>query len=243
MLRRILLMACGLGATIMIVALWVLFGGGGEAAYANGDPHTHFRYGHYTWTQAGGNTIEVTLQNAFRRNGYSCRDLVSLGVVPCTGPDGLPGVGDVIAEFIGFTQFDWGDGSPSVGSPIGPLLYLVTSIDPANNWLFGLALDPASLPAIDASLSHTYAAPGNYTAFTDSCCRISRVAGVNEHINNPDGGYRVETIINVGTTNNSPISALPPIILCPIDALCTFLVPGADPDGDSLNFRLSTPAE
>lgn len=119
----------------------------------------------------------------------------------------------------------------------------MNSIDLNNNWLFGLALDPASLPAIDTALSHTYAAPGNYRAFTDSCCRISAVAGVNEHINNPDGGYRVETIINVGTSNNSPVSALPPIIQCPINGVCSFLVPAADPDGDALRFRLSTSPE
>jgi hypothetical protein len=168
---------------------------------------------------------------------------VSLSIVPCTGPGGLPGVGDVIAEFIGLTQFSWGDGSAPVGSPLGPLLYVVNSIDPANNWLFGLALDPASLPAIDTTLSHTYAAPGNYVAFTDSCCRISGIEGVNEHINNPDGEYRVETIVNVGTANEPPISALPPIIRCPIDAQCIFLVPGSDPNGDTLIFRLSNSLE
>ena len=61
-----------------------------------------------------------------------------------------------------------GDGSASIGSPLGPLLYLVTAIDPANNWLFGQALDPAILPTISTTISHTYPANGNYTAFIDS---------------------------------------------------------------------------
>lgn len=206
------------------------------------EEHTHFRYGHYSWETAGGNTIEFTLQNAFRRNGYSCVDPGTLGTVACPTADGFPGVGDVFSEFIGGTRFFPGDGAV-IGSPLGPLLYVVTSIDPTNNWLFALALDPTNLPAVDTTINHTYSATGDYLAFTDSCCRISAVSGVNAHINNPDGGYRVETRVNVGTGNNSPVTALPPIVVCPIGEVCTFLVPGVDPDGDPLNFRLSTSLE
>lgn len=204
---------------------------------------THFRYGHYSWRPVGGTTIEVTLQNAFRRNGYPCIDTTTLGIKACSPGDGLPQVGDVIEESIGGTRFEWGDGT-SVGSPDGgPLLYVVRAIDPANNSLFGFALDPDRLPAIDTTLSHTYAVTGNFTAFTDSCCRISASEGVNEHVNNPDGSYRVETVINVGTTNDSAISVLPPIVRCPIDTLCRFQVPVTDPDNDPVRFRLSTSAE
>jgi hypothetical protein len=206
---------------------------------------THFRYGHYLWIPVGGNTIDVTVQNAFRRNGYVCRDPATGGVIPCRPGDGLPQVNDVILETIGATTFNWGDGSAPVGSPFGPLLYIVTSVDFVNNWWFGLALDPASLPAINTTLSHTYAAPGTYTAFTQSCCRISRFSGVNEHINNPDGFYRVETKVKVGAGqgNSSPVSALPAVVPCPRDALCTFTVPAADPNGTPLQFRLSTALE
>ena len=66
---------------------------------------THFRFGQTTWTQIGVNTVEVTIQNAWRRNGYSCLDPATLFSVPCTGPGGQPGVGDVISEFIGGTAF------------------------------------------------------------------------------------------------------------------------------------------
>ncbi len=204
---------------------------------------THFRYGHYSWRPAGGTTVEITLQNAFRRNGYDCIDPTTLGIKACSPGDGLPQVEDVIEESIGGTRLEWGDGT-SVGSPGGgPLLYVVRAIDPANNSLFGFALDPDRLPALDTTLSHTYAATGNFTAFTYSCCRISASQGVNEHINNPDDFYRVETVINVGTANDSPISALPPIVRCPIDALCSFQVPVTDPDNDPVRFRLSTSAE
>lgn len=233
-MRRGLLFALAVLASLMVPV---------TTSYANGDdPHTHFRYGHYSWRPAGGTTIEFTIQNGFRRNGYSCIDPSTLAGTSCSGGDGLPGAGDMFAEFIGFTQFFPGDGS-LIASPVGPLLYVVTSIDPANNWLFALALDPASLPALDTTISHTYAAPGDYLAFTDSCCRISAVAGVNAHINNPDGPYRVETVVNVDTGNSSPVSAMHPIVLCPIGEVCNFSVPGADPDGDALNFRLSTSSE
>ena len=204
---------------------------------------THFRYGHYTWTPTTGTSVEFRIQNAFRRDGYFCISPSTLNTVPCTSADGFPSVGDVFYEFIGATRLNFGDGSPLLGSPRGPLMYIVTSVDVANDWIFALALDPASLPAIDTTISHTYPAPGGYVAFTDSCCRISAIDEGNAHLNNPDGGYRVQTFVTIGDGNSSPVSALPPVIICPFPATCTFLVPGADPNGDSLRFRLSSPAE
>src|SRR5947209_18675306 len=78
---------------------------------------THFRYGHYTWKPVGGNTIQFTIQNAFRRDGYPCVSLSNLTFIPCTGPGGLAGVGDIVPEFIGFTLFNPGDASVAIGSP------------------------------------------------------------------------------------------------------------------------------
>ena len=203
---------------------------GAGLAYAS-----HFRYGHYSWTAAGGNTVEFVIQNAWRRDGYGCRNPAAILIpVPCSGSGGLPGIGDVIIEFVGGTLLDPGDGSAPIGSPAGPLAYIVTSIDPVNNWFFGLALDPASLPAVDTTIAHTYPAAGTYLARTDSCCRISALFGGNFHANNPDGGYRVETLVSVGTGNRPPVSALPPIVSCPLNAVCSFLVPGVDPDGDAM---------
>ena len=224
---------------LMTLVVWAAIGA--ASAYAS-----HFRYGHYSWQSAAApNTINFTIQTAFRRDGYACYSTTTLSTVPCSAPDGHPGVGDVFAEFIGGTVFNPGDGSPSIGSPLGPLMYVVTSIDPAKNWLFALALDANSLPAIDTLVTHTYPAIGDYLAFTDSCCRISAIVPPDYHLNNPDGGYRVETRVNVGTqgANSSPVSALPPIVFCPINALCSFQVPGVDPDGDPLTYRPSTAPE
>lgn len=90
---------------------------------------------------------------------------------------------------------------------------------------------------------HLYPGQGNFTARIDSCCRISPLLPPNAHINNPDGTYRVETLVNVGTANSSPVSSLPPIVNCPQNSVCSFIVPGADSNGDRLRFRLSLPAE
>jgi len=165
---------------------------------------SHFRYGHIAWTAGTTiNSVNVRLLNAWRGNGYNfqCVNPVSMRRGACTGPAGVAGVGDIIFEHIGRSQFNWGDGS-RVGSPFGSLLYLVTSIDPVNNWLSGVAVDPTSLPIanpedpIDTVLNHTYNTTRAFTASLASCCRISRAATPNEHINNPNGSYRTETIID-----------------------------------------------
>jgi hypothetical protein len=209
---------------------------------------THFRYGHLTWQLLSGRTVEFTLQNVFRRDDSPsfnpCVNPSTNTTVACSGGDGFPLPGDVIREDIGDTRLDFGDGSPTVGSPgNGGLFYLVTSVDPVNNWVFGLALDTTSLPAVDTTISHTYGVAGVYTARIDDCCRISATEPPNAHINNPDLDYRVETRVEIGMGNSSAVSALPPIVICPQNALCTFLVPATDPDGDTLTFRLSTAPE
>jgi hypothetical protein len=197
---------------------------------------THFRYGNYSWTSTGPTTAEFSVANAYRRSANPCIDVTTSAVTTCSGSDALPLPGDVIQEDTGGTIFNFGDGT-TVGGPSGPLLYEVTSVDVANDWLFGLALDPTSLPAKDTTISHTYPASGDYTASTSSCCRLSTL------VNAPDGNYIVETIVNVGGTNRPPVSTLPPIVNCPVNGTCSFLVPGSDADGDTLAFRFSTAAE
>jgi cysteine-rich repeat protein len=202
---------------------------------------SHFRSGHLTWVATGGNSVRFTLQGAFRRNGFSCRD-GNGNYVSCSSGDGYPGVGDLFSEDIGGTGLATGDGG-FLTSGTGYLMFLTTSIDPANNWVYGLALDPASLPAIDTGLDYTYSSAGNYTATIESCCRISSNDGVNAHINNPDGNYRVETLVNVGSGNSSPQSSLPPVVNCVAGEVCTFVIPASDPNSDPLRYRLSTAAE
>ena len=208
---------------------------------------THFRYTHISWDKVSGNTVEFFIQSSFRRSNSPsfnpCVNPSTNTVIPCTGPGGLPAVGDVIRESIGDTRFNFGDGSPTVGSPSGGgLFYLVTAIDPANDWLSGRALDTASLPTLDTTIQHTYA-PGTWTARIEDCCRISPQVAPNAHINNPDGDYKVEAVVSIGLNNASATTALPPIVTCLQNSVCSFLVPATDPDGDTLRFRLALPSE
>ena len=117
--------------------------------------------------------------------------------------------------------FFFGDGSSAT------IVLTVTSTNPAENWFFGTA-----------TLTRTYASSGNYTAFWSSCCRISNLQ------NNPDGNYRVQTTVNVGSGNSSPVSSIVPIINVPANnAAATFTIPATDPDGNPLSFRFSTSTE
>jgi hypothetical protein len=219
---------------------------------------THFRYGHITWTPRPDihpNAVDFTVQNVWRRDAYStsngrCINPATLASTPCTGPGGFAGVGDLIRELQGTPRLDPGDGSPLIGGPPGlasALLYQVTAIDAANNWAFGLAVDPADLAGgtVDTDITHIYPAVGNYTAQIDDCCRVSACVSPTGHMNNPDGAFRVTTLVTVtaAAANSSPVSALPPIILCPINGLCEFTVPASDNELDPLTFRLATPTE
>jgi hypothetical protein len=228
--------------TMLILIVSLTFSMAATLAYA-----THFRYGTVIWRPLGGQTVEFTIQSGWRRSAYDtlsgrCIDPITVSPIACSGADDMAGVGDIIVEFQGFTQFFPGDGTSPFGSTLGPLLYLVTGIDPANDSLTGFALDPNSLPLLDTTIEHTYPATQDFTATLESCCRVSSISPPNEHINNPDGQYRVETIVDVGSGNTSPSTTMPPFVLCPIDDICEFSIPGADPDGP-VTFRMSTSTE
>ena len=232
-------------AVLLLAGLVLLASGLFQPAHA-----THFRYGSISWRPLGGNTVEFIVQGGWRRDDQPsqdhCVDTANGMVISCTGPGGFAGVGDVIREEIGDTELLPGDNTViSVGGQF--LYYLVTSINPAENWLFGEALDPASLPAVDTTIQHTYSGPGPWTARIASCCRISSLAAPNAHINNPDRNYEVETVVDLNYVGNRPpVSTLPPIVTCLQNSVCQFQVPASDPDGptgDPLRYRLATAGE
>ena len=119
-------------------------------------------------------------------------------------------------------RVNMGDGTSAGGT------WEVISIDPANDVVMA-----------ESEFSHTYATTGPYTAALDSCCRLSGP----DHINNPDGYVRSETIVDLNLTSANPVSSMPPIVDCGLNTICTFSVPAFDPDGQSLAWRLSTSAE
>jgi cysteine-rich repeat protein len=233
--------ARGLRAALCLFALTFTIGIAPRSASA-----THERAALITWAPTTGNTVEFTITGAWRRSAYTtangrCRNPNGLAAVACTGAGGMAGVNDVIVETLGNTVFNPGQGS-TISSPLGALLYVVTSVDPVNDWLFATAIDPNSLPTVDTTISKTYTNSSTHTAFIDDCCRISNTPGGNQHINNPDGNYRIETLVKPGT-NHPPVSTMPPIVLCPQNGVCAFTIPASDPDNDPVTFRLSTSTE
>ncbi len=219
---------------------------------------SHLRYSHVNWSprvDVDPNAIDFTVEAVWRRTAFRtgndrCIDAATLSDTACTGAGDFAGVGDIIHERQGDTRFDPGDASGLIGGPgalSNALLFLVTSVDVDNNWLFTVAVDPGSLPAAsppyDTAITHVYPNAGDFTATMADCCRIGECHEPNAHMNNPDSNYRVETRVNVGTGNSSPVTGLPPIVLCPVDGLCQFTVPVSDDDLDPVTFRLSTSAE
>lgn len=90
-------------------------------------------------------------------------------------------------------------------------------------------------------LTKTYSTNGNFTAYFESCCRIT--GGATGLQNNADGNERTETIVNVGTGNASPVTSVAPIVQVPDNQIWTFQIPALDPDSDALTYRLATSAE
>jgi hypothetical protein len=182
---------------------------------------THYRYGNLTWEPVTGssNTIDFHFQFAAR--------LASSSVGSSIKP------GDIITDTTGDTPFDYGDGSPTVN----PVQFRVLSVNTVGDYFVSEAVHDAGGGNFQEGLIHTYAAPGNYTAFSASGARISTLQ------NNADGNYRTETIVNVGSTNLPPVSSLSPIVQVADNTTATFQVPATDPNGDPLTYRLATSAE
>lgn len=198
----------------LVLVLLALVAIGLTAAPANA---SHYRYAHVTFKprpDIGANTVEFTYNFAVRRNAYG----------------GTPVVGSIVLSDI---RLCFGDSSCT-----GSLYLHVTAIDPANNWMSGVLGTSPGTPTI----VHTYASAGSYLAFSENCCRIG-VSSPNAHINNPDKPLRIEARVTVGGGDSSPVSALPPIVLCQYGTICTFQIPGVDPNGDQMHFRLATAAE
>jgi hypothetical protein len=96
--------------------------------------------------------------------------------------------------------------------------------------------------ASEADLVHTYAAPGDYLAFSETSSRLEPCNDApNTLLNNANGSYRLESDVTAGSGNSAPTSSLPPIVTC--SGPCSFTIPAGDGEGDTLAYRLSTDAE
>ena len=84
----------------------------------------------------------------------------------------------------------------------------------------------------------TYTSAGDFNAFYRSCCRISTLK------NNGSKGFRQGTIVNVGSGNRPPSTNVPPIINMTTNLKTAKIqIPGYDPDGDTIKYRLATSLE
>lgn len=170
---------------------------------------SHFRYGNISWQATGNpNEVEFTIETAWRSSFGAFPNNISIGDAISLGGSG---------------NFNFGDGNSNTSS----LQATVTSINTTEDWFFGVT-----------KLIHTYASTGDFTAFFNSCCRLSNLQ------NNRDNNYRLETIVNIGSNNSPPVTSLPPIIaLQSGQSPATFQFFASDINGDDLQYRLATPSE
>jgi hypothetical protein len=188
---------------------------------------THFRFGHLNWQPTGkSGEVEFHLVNGFRRNDID---------YPGSAPDGFTQTGDIISEDIGDTAFSFGDGSASTPR----LQYVVTAYSVTENYIICEALQPGTT---NRYIRHTYSGPGPFIAGISSCCRIDGTGGFDLN-NRSSASYTIQTTVAPYDRNRSPVASLFPIITVPEANNASFMIPAADPDGDTLRFRLSTDAE
>jgi hypothetical protein len=171
---------------------------------------SHFRYGNLSWDALSGNVVDFHFQQTWRRTFF-----------------GAPNVGDLVTT----STLEFGDGT------LADVQLRVLSIDTTKDLFVGELVHLNPDGSYSEGLEHTYSAPGEYTAFMDSCCRISTLQ------NNRDGEFRTETLVNVGSGKSSPMSSVPPIVQVADNTLVQFQVPAADRNGDPITFRLATSDE
>ena len=141
-------------------------------------------------------------------------------------------LGDVITESVGGTFLAFGDGTSTNTLNFG------STYDKTENWIIGKA--EISGTKYDKVIIHTYPGSTTYTAYVQTCCRLSSSDG---HKNNPDGNYRLETKIDLSSNNSPPVSSGFPIVTVEQNSNVSFNVAATDADGDTLTWRLSTAIE
>ncbi len=223
---------------------------------------SHFQYATMSWAPietkgVDSVVVKINLRMGFRRNG-------NYAIPPGTGsfPGGcdiLADPGDIIWDNQGPTYLDFGDGTFS--SLTEALKFSVTSVDCApgaeHNFLVADAINPGATNAGGTLLNnvgilHTYVGPGPFTAVLSSfpgsgpaCCRIGQFPqfGFPCLTNRSEGPYPIQTNISPQSGNSSPVTSMPVKLSVPRGVASTFPVPGADPNGDAIQWRMSTDAE
>lgn len=132
----------------------------------------------------------------------------------------LPNVGDSV-NLGSAGRIFFGD-----GGSVTPT-YSIDFVDAPGNWFLA-----------SVTVRHTYSGSGPWTANNNSCCTISSLRGGQN-----DDPWRVQTVINIGASAGSAVSALPVIVTCPVSGLCQFPIGAVQPDLHAISYRLATAAD
>lgn len=183
---------------------------------------SHFRYGTITWTvtnPAKPNVVTIRFDAGWAISHLDWR------------PARPTAVGQVVAA-TNLGQITVRNSSGVNFGPFVPILLTVTAINPAEDWFAASFETTITLPATTAT----------YTATFTGCCRISTLRD-----SNADRDYFIRTDITVrmppNPVNQPPTSAIIPIVTLANGRPASVQLPGADPNGDQVSFRLSTLAE
>src|SRR5690348_1057624 len=159
---------------------------------------THFRYGTIQWSANPAQPRAVTFQ---MQSAWRWTYWYDSG-------GHHPSVGETV--YTGYS-FAFGDGA-SV-----PVYLTVTAVDAADDWM-----------AATATLTHTYAGDGPYTALFENCCRLSTLLDGNHDLD-----FILKSAVHLSATSaeQSPTASSLPIIVIPAGVTSTFQIPASDPDG------------
>ena len=88
------------------------------------------------------------------------------------------------------------------------------------------------------TVTHTYTSDGPFTAYFESCCRISSL------VNAADASFRVQSVVDLRSDNQgSPVSSIPVILQMIQGGPNSVPLAIGDPDNDPFTVRMSTSAE
>lgn len=197
----------------------------------------HFRFGNIRWEKLEGNTVQFTIESAWRRDYGSAYWKGS-------GDDGLTVVGDEIhLNGKQWPVFNYGDDSVTAGEY---LKLQVMAYSKSENWIYG-----------ESFVTHTYMTPNNkgkpWVASFTGCCKLSEIN------NQPqmDAPWLLETSIDLIALTASPRLTAMPVISLPDPPILptpapqdptipkvpvSFYVPGFHPDGhDATVTTLASP--
>jgi hypothetical protein len=187
---------------------------------------SHFRGGTLSWSST--NTpgeARFHFVVAFRRNEDHFAEFPA-------GIDIYPEAGDIIADGIGGTRLNFGDGTFSA-----VLRFQVIDFSVTGNYILAAALEPGG-NAI--GVPHLYAGAGPFRAFvahrdgvSPACCRLDNLA------NRAGGNYPLETRVSPFSGNAAPLATFTPVVRVPRSGAALFSFPAADPDGDAIRWRLA----